>query len=195
MLAFLGSAPALVREVAFALLVLVPGLMGFFAVQRFGGIGWIERKIVSLSSRVEWLSLAKMTDLDANLKRLYRDRRTLAKNAVLHLALWFGGAAEIWVALKFMGEPVTTTEATVIESLALALRSATFVMPASLGVQEGAMIAICAVFGLGAPAALALSLSKRAAELAVGVVGLMIWHFFERAILLRRPSEAGAHRS
>jgi hypothetical protein len=53
-----------------------------------------------------------------------------------------------------MGEPVTTTEATVIESLALALRSATFVTPARLGVQEGAMIAICAVFGLGAPAAL-----------------------------------------
>jgi putative membrane protein len=195
MLAFLGSAPALVREVAIALLALVPGLMGFFAVQRFGGIGWIERKIVSLSSRVEWLSLAKMTDLDANLKRLYRDRPALAKNAVLHLVLWFGGAAEIWVALKFMGEPVTTTEATVIESLALALRSATFVMPASLGVQEGAMIAICAVFGLGAPTALALSLSKRAAELAVGVVGLMIWHLFERAILLRRPSEAGADKS
>ena len=37
-------------------------------------------------------------------------------------------------------------------------------MPASLGVQEGAMIAICAVFGLGAPVALALSLSKRAAD-------------------------------
>jgi putative membrane protein len=192
MLAFLGSAPALVREVAFALLALVPGLIGFFAVQRFGGMGWIERKIVSLAARVEWLSLGKMTDLDANLKRLYRDRRALAKNAVLHLALWFGGAAEIWVALKFMGEPVTVAEATVIESLALALRSATFVMPASLGVQEGAMIAICAVFGLGAPAALALSLSKRAAELVVGLTGLMIWHFFERAIVLRRVSAAGA---
>ena len=194
-LASLGGAPALVREVALALLALVPGLLGFFAVQRFGGIGWIERKIVSLSARVEWLSMGKMTDLDANLKRLYRDRRALAENAALHLALWFGGAAEIWVALKFMGEPVTVAEATVIESLALALRSATFVMPASLGVQEGAMIAICAVFGLSAPVALALSLSKRAAELAVGVTGLLIWRLFERAIVVRRVSEAGARGS
>ncbi len=131
-----------------------------------------------------------MTDLDANLKRLYRDRPALARNAGLHLALWFFGALEIWVALKFMGEPVTAAKALVIESLSLAMRSATFVMPASLGVQEGAMIAVCAVFGLGAPAALALSLSKRAAELVVGLVGLITWQFFERAVRQRRLPEA-----
>ena len=135
-----------------------------------------------------------MTDLDANLKRLYRDRPALASNAAVHLALWFFGALEIWVALKFMGEPVTTSEALVIESLALALRSATFVMPASLGVQEGAMIAICAVFGLSAPAALALSLSKRAASW-WWASRRIIWQFFERAILLRRLPEARAEGS
>jgi putative membrane protein len=194
-LASLGGAPALVRDVALALLALVPGLIGFFAFQRFGGVGWIERQIAKLSERVEWLSVGKMTDLDANLKRLYRDRTALAGNAGLHLALWFGGSLEIWVALKFMGEPVTAAKALVIESLALAMRSATFVMPASLGVQEGAMIAICAVFGLGAPEALALSLSKRAAELVVGVVGLFLWQFFERSILLRRLPEAQAEGS
>jgi putative membrane protein len=194
-LASLGGAPTMVRDTALALLALVPGLLGFFAIQRFGGIGWIERQIAKLSQRVEWLSLGKMTDLDANLKRLYRDRAALAKNAALHLALWFFGATEIWVALKFMGVPVTAAEALVIESISLAMRSATFVMPASLGVQESAMIAICAVFGLGAPEALALSLSKRAAELVVGVVGLILWQGFERAILLRRMPEARAEGS
>ena len=191
-LASLGGAPTMVRDVALTLLALVPGLIGFFAIQRFGGIGWIERQIAKLSQRVEWLSLGKMTDLDANLKRLYRDRPALARNAGLHLGLWFFGALEIWVALKFMGEPVTAAKALVIESLSLAMRSATFVMPASLGVQEGAMIAVCAVFGLGAPAALALSLSKRAAELVVGVVGLITWQFFERALRHRRLPEAEA---
>lgn len=185
-LAAAGGAPALVREVALALLALIPGLIGFFAVQRFGGFGWIERQIARLAERVQWLSLGKMPDLDANLTRLYRDRAALARNAALHLALWFAGSAEIFVALKFLGETVSWSEATVIESLALALRSATFVMPASLGVQEGAMIAVCAVFGLSAPVALAVSLAKRLAELVVGVVGLTIWQAFERAILLRR---------
>jgi len=116
--------------------------------------------------------------------------RALAKNAGLHLALWFAGSAEIYVALKFLGEAVTWSEATVIESLALALRSATFVMPASLGVQEGAVIAICAVFGISAPVALAVSLSKRLAEIVVGVVGLMIWQVFERTILAQRAARA-----
>lgn len=193
-LASLGGAPAMVRDGALTLLALVPGLFGFFAIQRFGGVGWIERQIAKLSQRVEWLSLGKATDLDANLKRLYRERAGLARNAILHLALFFGGVSEIWVALKFMGLPVTTAEALVIESLALAMRSATFVMPASLGVQEGAMIAVCAVFGLPAPVALALSLSKRAAELVVGGVGLVLWHFFERAILQRRTVEAHVER-
>ena len=195
-LASLGSAPALVREIALALLALIPGLIGFFAVQRFGGFGWVERQFAKLAQRIDWLSVGKMPDLDANLKRLYRDRRALAKNAGLHLALWFAGSAEIYVALKFLGEAVTWSEATVIESLALALRSATFVMPASLGVQEGAVIAICAVFGLSAPVALAVSLSKRLAEIVVGVVGLMIWQVFERSILLgrapRSPAQSGA---
>jgi putative membrane protein len=194
LLAGLGSAPALVREIALALLALIPGLIGFFAVQRFGGFGWVERHYANLAERVKWLSVGKMPDLDVNLKRLYRDRRALAKNAGLHLVLWFAGSAEIYVALKFLGEGVTWSEATVIESLSLALRSATFVMPASLGVQEAAVIAICAVFGLSAPVALAVSLSKRLAEIVVGVVGLMIWQLFERAILLRRAtsSDAGA---
>ena len=189
-LASLGSAPELVREIALALLALIPGLIGFFAVQRFGGFGWVERQFAKLAERIEWLSVGKMPDLDANLKRLYRDRRALGKNAALHLALWFAGSAEIYVALKFLGEAVTWSEATVIESLALALRSATFVMPASLGVQEGAVIAICAVFGISAPVALAVSLSKRLAEIVVGVVGLMIWQVFERTILAQRAARA-----
>lgn len=191
-LAFLGGASAMIRDVALTLLALVPGLIGFFAIQRFGGIGWVERQIAKLSERVEWLSLGKMTDLDANLKRLYRDRPALVGNAALHLVLWFFGALEIWIALKFMGEPVSAASALVIESLSLAIRSATFVMPASLGVQEGAMIAICAVFGFAAPVALALSLSKRAAELLVGGVGLVVWQVFERATRVLRRPEASA---
>jgi putative membrane protein len=186
LLAGFGSAPALVREVALALLALIPGLIGFFAVQRFGGFGWVERQFTKLAERIDWLRIGKMPDLDGNLKRLYRDRPALAKNAGLHLALWFAGSAEIYVALKYLGEAVTWTEATVIESLALALRSATFVMPASLGVQEGAIVVICSVFGLSAPVALAVSLSKRLAEIVVGVVGLMIWQVFERRILSER---------
>jgi hypothetical protein len=59
---------------------------------------------------------------------------------------------------KKIGEqPVTVADCLMIESLPHALRSATFVVPASLCVQEGGLIALCAVFSLPATIALALS--------------------------------------
>ena len=46
--------------------------------------------------------------------------------------------------------------------------------------------AVGAVFGLPAEMALAISLSKRVRELALGVPGLLVWHWIESRYLLRR---------
>ena len=54
-----------------------------------------------------------------------------------------------------------------------------FVVPGAVGVQEGGLIVLCALFGVPANAALALSLIKRAADLAVGIPGLIGWHALE----------------
>jgi hypothetical protein len=43
-----------------------------------------------------------------------------------------------------------------------------------------------ALFGLPAETALAISLSKRVRELALGVPGLLVWHWIEGHYLLRR---------
>jgi hypothetical protein len=67
----------------------------------------------------------------------------------------------------------------VIESLAQAVRGAAFAVPGALGAQEGGLIALCAIFGIPAEAALALSLVKRLADLLVGVPGLFAWHALE----------------
>jgi hypothetical protein len=52
-------------------------------------------------------------------------------------------------------------------------------VPGALGAQEGGLIALCAIFGIPAEAALALSLVKRLADLLVGVPGLFAWHALE----------------
>ncbi len=71
-----------------------------------------------------------------------------------------------------------------IEALVYALRTIAFAVPSAIGVQEGGYVLIGAIFGLGPDAALALSLLKRARELALGLPALMVWQFLETQRLL-----------
>jgi putative membrane protein len=180
-----GSNTALVREVAIGVLFIVVGLIGFFLVQRLGGFGWLERKLAEMSVGQRF-GLDQITDLDANIQRIHGKHWVIARCIAIHLLVWFTGAGEVWIALAFLKQPVTIAECLMIESLSQALRSATFVVPASLGVQEGGLIALCAAFSLPATIALALSLTKRVAELTVGVAGLIIWHVVESRHALRK---------
>jgi len=71
------------------------------------------------------------------------------------------------------------------------VRGAAFAVPGGLGVQEGGYIALCAMFGIPVQEALALSLAKRVADVAVGLPGLIAWQVVEGRRLYRRP-EPGA---
>jgi len=66
-----------------------------------------------------------------------------------------------------------------IESLLFAIKNAAFMAPAGLGVQEGAYALLGPLFGLPPEAALALSLLKRARDVAIGIPVLLIWQFME----------------
>jgi hypothetical protein len=78
-----------------------------------------------------------------------------------------------------MGHPVGIGEALVIESLLHAVRGAAFAIPSALGAQEGALVVLCAAFGIPPEQAIALSLVKRAADLVLGVPGLLGWQMLE----------------
>jgi uncharacterized membrane protein YbhN (UPF0104 family) len=65
------------------------------------------------------------------------------------------------------------------------VRAAGFLIPGALGVQEAGFIAVCAVFGIPAPAALALSLVKRVPEFVLGPPFLFAWHAHEAKALAR----------
>jgi putative membrane protein len=151
----------------------------------------VQTILTRFAGDCEWLAIGGAVDsLYDRLQSFYGHRRELLNGAALHFAAWFVGAVEIWIPLHFMGYPVGFAEALVIESLAQAIRGAAFVVPGAIGVQEGGMIALGAVFGIPAEAALALSLIKRAADLAVGVPGLIAWQALEGKRLLRRREGA-----
>jgi uncharacterized membrane protein YbhN (UPF0104 family) len=78
-----------------------------------------------------------------------------------------------------MGHPVSIGEALVIESLLHAVRGAAFAIPGALGAQEGALVLLCAAFGIPPEQAIALSLVKRAADLVLGMPGLLGWQMLE----------------
>ena len=99
------------------------------------------------------------------------------------------GSVEVWVALHFMGHPISFAEAIVIESLSQAIRGAAFAVPGGLGVQEGGFVAVCAVFGIPPGPAVALSLVKRVSDLAIGIPGLLAWQWIEGGRVMGRGRE------
>jgi putative membrane protein len=182
---------ALIGSLAAGTAILGLALAGFFAAQRFGGAKLFDRLLMALAAKLGWSSLAIRASLHDNLVRIYADLPRLAAAMVVHLGVWFVGVFEVLVALRLMGFPIGYGEALAIESVGQAVRAAAFLMPGALGVQEAGFIAVCAVYGIPAPAALALSLVKRVPDLTLGVPFLFVWHAHEsRALMRRRPARS-----
>ena len=91
------------------------------------------------------------------------------------------------------GHPVSLAEALIIESLLHAIRGAAFAIPGALGAQEGGLVLLCSVFGIPPEQAIALSLVKRAADLALGVPGLVGWQMLEWGRLMPKYALRARH--
>ena len=174
-----GDGP-IVRTVAGGLAVATPALAAFYLIQRRAGHRVVQALLSRFASGREWRALGAVDVLYDNLRRLYGAPARVGAGILVHLVGWVIGTCEVYVCLHFMGYPVSFAEALVIESLAQAVRGAAFAVPGALGAQEGGLIALCALFGIPAEAALALSLVKRLADVLVGVPGLFLWHRAER---------------
>jgi uncharacterized membrane protein YbhN (UPF0104 family) len=112
----------------------------------------------------------------------------------LHLACWIASATEAWLVLRLAGEPLPFSAVLVLESMLYAVRTSAFVVPNAVGVQEGAYILLGATFGLSPEMALALSLLKRARDLAIGLPTIGVWQALEGGRLWRRRNTAEINR-
>jgi putative membrane protein len=152
---------------------------GFILAQRNGLFDLLERLPERLDLKWAWKALPATESVQAGIHKLYRRHRRILTGAGLHLAGWIVGASEAWVGLWFMGHTLSWSDALTLESLAFALRTAAFVVPSRLGVQEGGYVVLGALFGLSPEVALGLSLLKRAREIVTGVPCLIIWQGLE----------------
>ena len=165
--------------VAVGIAIAIPALAGFFIAQGSYGQKLLTKLLTMVAGERDWLVFGAIDELYDRLKTFYGNHRGLLRSAIVHQAVWFVGALEVWIVLRFMGYPIDYGDAVVIESLMHAVRGAAFVVPGALGAQEGGLIVLCGVFGVPPEAALALSLVKRVPDLVIGVPGLIAWQAME----------------
>ncbi len=179
----------------FAGLVLsVASASAFYVMQRRGLFGTMTVLLRRVFRDADWSPLsANAGAVDAWIGRLYASPRALGGAGIWHVLSWLLGAGEIWLALRFLGHPVTPATALVIESLGEAIRTAVFPIPGALGVQEGGFVLLGGLFGLGPDVSVALSLVKRVRELTLGIPGLIVWQT-ERASAAVAARRAGSGR-
>lgn len=159
------------------------GVAGLLLAQRLGAMRLVEAGFDRLARVLPGGKVGGLSGLHSEFARLLRHRPALWRGGSLHLLAWAIGCGETWLALAAMGQAPSWQAVLVIESLGMAIRNAGFMVPGALGVQEGGFVLVGGLFGIPADTAIALSMVKRARELAVGVPGLLAWQWSE----LRRP--------
>jgi hypothetical protein len=131
--------------------------------------------------------LASFTGLRIALESIYRSPARVALSAALHLAAWIANGAVVWLGFRMIGARLDLAAALAIESLVYAIRSVAVFIPNALGVQEGAYVILGPLFGVGPDVALAMSVLKRARDIAIGVPVLLLWQGAEGRRALARP--------
>ena len=118
---------------------------------------------------------AGMDSLAAELDRAYASRRRVALSLVLNLAGWIASGLLAWAILRLIGSDASLGHALALEWLIAALRSVAFLVPGAIGVQEAGYALLAPLLLIDPASAVALSLVKRARDLAVGAPTLLIW--------------------
>jgi putative membrane protein len=133
--------------------------------------------------------------LDLAVRRIYQRRGALVQSAGWRLGGWLAGAGETWLVFYAMGQPISLSNAITIESLGHAARTAAFIVPGGLGIQDGALLLLGPAVGLGPEAGLVLALTKRLREMALGLPALVTYYVLSARRFLGRRAAVPAHRT
>jgi len=153
----------------------------FVLVQTRGMLGWTGRLAARLGLRAIG-SHATLGLVDDALGRFYRTApRRLALSIAFHFIAWLLGSLETWLILRFLGSDVSLATATVIEAFGTAIKVATFLIPASLGVLEGGFLATFVALGLPSTTAISFGLVRRIREAVWVAIGLVAFAMMRRA--------------
>jgi glycosyltransferase 2 family protein len=180
-----GSTLLHAMELLLAVEVVALGL--FIHAQTRGLVGRSARLLARLGIRGLGRNGA-VARVDAALVEFYRrEPRRLGLSIGYHLVAWLLGSLETWLILLFLDLPVSLATATVIEAFGTGIRFATFLVPASVGAQEGGYVVTFLALGLSTVDGLAFGLVRRLRELVWIAMGLLIF-----AVMRRGPVVAAS---
>ena len=177
---FMFSTPAmpdsfkLIAATGLVALTVATGL--FFMVQRFRLFSvtgaWLTRWPVA--RRLERI-LDHIREVDRRFVRFYSSfRYRLAAAISLALLNWVLGVFEIYYTMIFLEHPISLTEAWMIEAIAQMVRAGTFLIPASIGAQEGAFMLVYTAM-TGSPAlGIAVAMIRRFREILWLLWGVLV---------------------
>ena len=176
-----SSSEWLANTAMIATLVGALGTIAFLIVQR-RGFAYVEK----LAQRLLPTAAAQAGAFQDAMERIHAAPWRILLSVCMHLFAWFAGAGQQYVAIRLMGIHAAFASVVSIEALLCAIRSAAIFIPNALGVQEVAYAMLMPVFGLAASAGLALSLLKRARDIAIGIPILLAWQAAEGRRVLAR---------
>lgn len=170
-----------VDDVLIGLAASLPLIVALAMLLRYGSIfERMERIAVRFLGEQTLSFLAgQSASLDAAIRELCTDVPRLLTAMAWEVTGMVSGSLETWLALRWLGHPVSFGAAIALESLTMTVRNFAFLVPAGLGVQEASLIGFGALLGINGELALALSLAKRMREILFGVPALLSWYWVE----------------
>lgn len=161
----------------------------FILVQRKGTLGALTGALDRLFEGRLVRAHSGSLRFDQAARVLYARHLDVGMSLAWQSAAWVLGSGEIWLALQFLGPPRSVLDAIAIEALIQAVSSAGFMVPAAIGVQEGAFVLIGAALGIDTTTALALAAARRLRDAVIFFPGLLAWQQTETR--LRQATSAG----
>jgi glycosyltransferase 2 family protein len=163
----------------------------FFIVQR-RGFSFLER----ISNRFVPSAAVHAAALHETIKRIHAAPIRMVLSFFLHLAGWFSAAFGTWLILVLIKRPISYMDAVAIESVLCAARSAVVFVPSAIGIQEAGYAMMMPLFGLPPGIGIAVSLLRRAQQIAVGAPILASWQIAEGGYAVgMKKREDARHRA
>lgn len=150
------------------------GAMAFIVMQRRGLV-----LVDTLAARFLPGAARQTRAFHDAVEAIYAQPGRLAASSAIHLAGWILSGVGVWLTVRLIGGRLDIGSAIAVEAVLCALRSAAVFVPGALGVQEAGYALLLPLFGLPAEMGLAVSLLKRAREIAIGVPVLLMWQGLE----------------
>ena len=160
----------------FSLILIFIGCIFFYFLIRRRLLRHFIRKYNSIFDvKLNKKTILFFIKLDISLYYLTKRKVVVTKALFFRLIGWLAGAFEIYIFLLIMDVNVSILDVILIESFTRIIRAIAFFVPAGIGVQELAFVAIGSYVGLSPSVSFSIAIGRRVREFLVGVPAIVAW--------------------